>query len=82
MCAVIVECVEEFLETKTAEYDFFFARPSFRSGVARTLDLGGQFDDYNSSESETDADAVAIAADWAVIGQDLLEAVEHETART
>jgi hypothetical protein len=57
--------------------DFLFAQPSFASGAARVLDLWGQFDDYNRSETPAEADAKAIAADWLVIGQDLAEAIEY-----
>ena len=39
--------------------DFLFATPSFLSGAARVLDIGGTFDSYNSSESTEEADARA-----------------------
>ncbi len=32
---------------------FLFAQPSFASGMARILDLWGQFDEYNESGSES-----------------------------
>ena len=48
-----------------------FATPSFWSGAARVLDLGGTFDVYRTSESDTLADEHALAADWAVVGGDL-----------
>ena len=60
--------------------DFLFAQPSFASGAARVLDLWGQFDVYNVSATPTEADANAIAADWFVVGQDILDAVEHGNA--
>jgi hypothetical protein len=67
---------------KRARTDFLFAQPSFSSGAARVIDLWGQFDDYNVSGSGAEADAKAIAADWAVVGQDIADAVEQfeETA--
>ena len=52
---------------KNVKSDFLFAQPSFASGVARTLDLWGQFDDYNRSDTPVEADGKAIAADWFVI---------------
>jgi hypothetical protein len=61
---------------KKIQTDFLFAQPSFGSGVARTLDLWGSFDEYNRSESPADADATAIAADWRVVGQDIYDAME------
>jgi hypothetical protein len=57
--------------------DFLFAQPTFTSGAARVLDLWGTFDDYNRSETPSEADAKAIAADWLVAGQDILEAIEQ-----
>lgn len=61
---------------KKIKSDFLFAQPSFVSGVARVFDLWGQLDEYNRSESPSEADAKAIAADWFVVGQDIAEAIE------
>lgn len=70
---------------KKAQSDFLFAQPSFASGAARVFDLWGQFDAYNESATPAEADANAIASDWAVIGQDIFDAIEqhdldHEAA--
>jgi hypothetical protein len=54
--------------------DFLFAQPSFASGVARVLDLWGQFDEYNTSATGEEADTKAIACDWMVVGDDFLKA--------
>jgi hypothetical protein len=62
---------------KLAQTDFLFAQPSFSSGIARTLDLWGTFDDYNRCDTTAEADAVAIAADWRVVGQDLYDAMDE-----
>jgi hypothetical protein len=56
--------------------DALFARPSFLSGVARVLDLGGTFDGYNHRESEEDADLRALLGDWAAVGADLQRAID------
>lgn len=53
---------------------FFAATPSWFSGAARLVDFGGQFDSYNSSPSEAEADLRAIEADWRVVGQDIRSA--------
>jgi hypothetical protein len=58
--------------------DFLFAQPSGLSGCARTIDLFGVFDEYNSSDTTTEADAKAIASDWLIVGQDLMDAVRSE----
>ena len=63
--------------------DFLYARPSFLEGLARIVDLGGTMNEYNVSPSGQEADAVAIWMDWAVIGQDMRDAIgsfeEEET---
>lgn len=64
---------------KKVKTDFLFAQPTFASGAARVFDLWGQFDEYNRSETPSEADAKAIAADWLVIGQDVADVIEqHE----
>ena len=54
--------------------DFLFAQPSFFYGLARTLDIGAAFDAYNQSATPKKADQLALASDWAVVRQDLLNA--------
>ena len=57
--------------------DLMFARPSFIEGVARIFDFGGTLNEYNYDQfsSGAEADAAAIASDWAAIWQDLGEAM-------
>ena len=57
--------------------DFLFAMPSMLSGAARSLDLGATFDNYNESPTGHIADARALFADWHLIGEDLVEAMEQ-----
>jgi len=56
------------IKNKSVASDFLAARPSGLFGVARFLDFGGTFDEYNVSENETEADAKAVYADWAAVG--------------
>ncbi len=60
--------------------DFLFARPTLFSGAARVLDFMGLFDFYNMSRTEKEADARATYADWRVVGNDMLWAMDHEPA--
>ncbi len=55
--------------------DFLFAMPSRLSGAARTLDLGGTFDEYNNSPAGQLADARALFADWWMVGEYLVDAM-------
>lgn len=54
---------------------FLYARPSFIEGVARLIDLGNTLQEYNSSLSPEQADALAIFSDWRVVGEDLASAM-------
>jgi hypothetical protein len=63
---------------KIIQSSFLFAQPSYLSGAARTIDLWGNFDDYNRSDSPREADAKAIAADWLMVGQDIQDAIDSE----
>jgi hypothetical protein len=48
-----------------------FARPSFIEGMARVLDMGGTLDSYNYSETDEQADFLALFADWHSVGKDI-----------
>lgn len=58
--------------------DYLFYRPSFLSGLARTLDLFGLYDDYNISQTNEEADAKAIYSDWKAVGTDLQNVLSKE----
>ncbi len=61
---------------------FLFAEPSFFSGMAAVMDIGGSLPMYNISESGAEADERALASDWAVVGSHILSAakvLEEET---
>jgi hypothetical protein len=62
--------------------DFLFAPPSFLSGASRVLDLFGLFDSYNESKDGKEADAKAIYADWAMVGQDIWNAGRQSDVET
>ena len=55
---------------------FLFAIPTFLSGFARLLDLGGFYNLYNESQDENVADARALYSDFRMVGQDLQHAME------
>lgn len=59
------------------ESTYLFAQPSFLSGMAQTLDLGGTFVVYNESASPADADVKALKSDWSAIGKDLAYSLEN-----
>jgi hypothetical protein len=56
--------------------DILFERPSFWSGLARVLDLRGNFTEYNVSPTPEEADCLALFADWRSVGHDLLAAAD------
>lgn len=59
-----------------------YAQPTFTSGLARTLDVAGTFDDYNYSRTSEEADQIALTADWYAIGADLFRALTGFTAKS
>jgi hypothetical protein len=63
--------------SKKVKSGFLFAEPSFLSGAARSLDLFGLFDAYNISKTTREADALALASDWIITGQDLQGAIDE-----
>ena len=56
---------------------FLFAFPSWLSGMARLLDIGGQFDEYNQSRTPAEADARALYSDFRVVGDDVMAAIRE-----
>jgi hypothetical protein len=69
---VSVRCEHVYTPRMGSYSTILFARPSFLSGVARTLDVGATFNEYNSCASEAAADSAALAADWLAVGEDLM----------
>ena len=57
--------------------DYLLAAPSFFSGAARALDLGGVFDGYNVSPTREIANARGITSDWMAVGSYLRNALEQ-----
>ena len=65
-------------------YDYaelLFARPFFLEGVARTLDIGSTFTEYNFSLSPPQADTVALRSDWQAVGEDMRNAMAQFAAQ-
>ena len=54
---------------------YLFAIPRPWEGFGRLVDLGGNFDQYNTMPTDELADANAIWQDWAAVGEDLWAAV-------
>lgn len=65
--------------TKRSYSTFLFPTPSFLSGVASLLDLqGAMLRQCNTYETPSEADNVALRADWLAVGEDLANAMEME----
>jgi hypothetical protein len=56
--------------------DYLFSQPSAISGAGRILDLMGEFDRYNRSDSPAEADARALFSDVMAVGGDFLKVME------
>jgi hypothetical protein len=57
-----------------------FARPSFIEGVARTLDLGDTLTEFNTAPTPQQANGMAIAADWAAVGETIQNVMDNFAA--
>lgn len=55
---------------------FLFSTPSFLSGAGTVINLAGNYYKFNSSDSGTEADKVAIEHDFRMIGQDIKNAFD------
>jgi len=62
--------------------DHLFARPSWLSGVARTLDLWGLYEEFNDSLTPEIADYRGLLSDWCMVARDIREAQRMVQAET
>ena len=44
--------------------------------MARLVDVGGTLNEYNDSPNGQEADDAAIRMDWAMVGQDMYNAID------
>jgi hypothetical protein len=59
---------------------YLYASPNFWSGVARLLDFGNTYDQYNHLQTGQEADSIGIFMDWEQVGQDLWVTFENQDA--
>lgn len=58
-------------------FGYLYAMPSFNEGLARTLDIGATFDDYNYSKNGREAETLAIWSDWYTVGEDITRCLDR-----
>ncbi|MBI4722765.1 MAG: hypothetical protein HY769_07215 [Candidatus Stahlbacteria bacterium] len=70
---------KNFSAEKTELYlsSYLFSCPSFLSGVAKVLDLGATFDEYNTSETTDEADYRAFLLDWSMVSINLKKSIAN-----
>lgn len=61
--------------------DFLFADPSFTEGAARLFDFGGTLQEYNTSPTPEEADALAMHADWTAVGETIRRSTRKAAKR-
>ena len=54
---------------------YLYAIPTWTEGVGRLVDFGGFLSQYNTSSTDDEADARALALDWLAVGSDLRRAM-------
>ena len=57
--------------------DFLTATPSFLTGMGSVLNIGGNYPEFNASDSPEEADRLALEADWRMVGQDFEDVFEE-----
>ncbi len=57
--------------------DFLFALPSFLAGFGSAIDFGGTMMNFNYSDSQNEADSLALSNDWAMVGNDIRNAMRQ-----
>lgn len=64
--------------------EYIFTKPSFLSGAAKVVDVGGSLTDcdFLFSFSPAEADSRAIASDFRVTGNDLYQALDEHAAES
>lgn len=63
--------------------DFVFSRPSWLTGFARTLDIGGVFDSYYTAIAPAHCDWMALTQDMTTVRRDFVAALDRtEDSRT
>jgi len=60
---------------------YLFSTPSLWEGVGRLVDFGDTLTEYNDVPDPSKADARALFADFAAVGQDLMFALVSESSR-
>lgn len=53
-----------------------FANPSFFTGLAKVIDIGATFDQYNVNQTPQEADFWSLWSDWYSVGDDFRSAIE------
>ncbi len=61
------------MSKKKYQTDFLFANNDFIIGAGSVMNIGGNYYEFNYSDSPKEADRKAIGCDWGVVGQDILE---------
>ena len=61
--------------------DYLFAPTSFLDGISRIFDFWGGLREFNSANTDTQADAIAMRQDWIVVGQDMRAAITAYRAK-
>ena len=56
--------------------DFLTATSTLVTGMGSVLNIGGNYYSHNESASSEEADQIAIAKDWRMVGQDIRAGME------
>ncbi|HBH46232.1 MAG: hypothetical protein A2445_04285 [Candidatus Jacksonbacteria bacterium RIFOXYC2_FULL_44_29] len=55
---------------------YLISKSSFLTGIGEIFDFAGSYEQYNTSDTEAEADAKATLLDWLSVGDDLRYALD------
>ncbi|MBP7796082.1 MAG: hypothetical protein KA059_04825 [Elusimicrobiales bacterium] len=64
------------MERRKFRTDFLFPNIGFTEGIGSVLNIGGNYFEFNTSESDLEADTKALENDWGMVGNDIAESIE------
>ena len=60
--------------------DFLFPDTDFITGMGSVLNIAGNYFEFSSSKTEQIADSRALKSDWGVVGQDIKDVMNNNSA--
>jgi hypothetical protein len=70
------------MSRKNYRTDLLFPKTGFLVGMGSVIGIGGNYFEFNYSQTDEEADSKAIESDWAMIGQDIYHTLDESPITT